>query len=270
MEIFLSAIVPVYNESKRLKPNLPNIYKFLLELNLEKSGKELILVDDGSKDDTLEILKEFQRDSCKEGINVNIISYEKNRGKGYAIKQGVRQARGQYIFFTDIDLSTPLSFFHPLYKEIRKGCSVVIGSRAIHGSKIAVRQPFLRHYMGLSYYRLLKLLFSMDICDTNCGFKMFSSAHARAIFDTMISERWAFDLEFLFLSEKYGFKVKEVPVESAFDRDTRVRLFSDSAYTLFELLKIKCRDIMGIYPGVLTFKEEKQRCQEMRLIDGDN
>ena len=256
MDMLISVIIPAYNESKRLNLNLPKIHEFFLKLDLGNKGKELILVNDGSTDDTLAILDEFQRNANEDNVEIKIISYEKNRGKGYAIKQGVKQARGQYIFFSDIDLSTPLSFFHVLFSEINENYPIVIGSRNIDGSKIIIRQPLFRRKIAKNFYRLIQLCFSFYIKDANCGFKLFSTRHGKAIFDLLESDRWAFDFEFLYLSQKYGFKIIEVPVESAFDTESRVRLFSDSAYTIFELIKIKCRELTGIYPDRLTLVDE--------------
>jgi dolichyl-phosphate beta-glucosyltransferase len=256
MDILISVIIPVYNENRRLNLNLSRIHEFFLKLDLGNRGKELVLVNDGSTDDTLAILDKFHENVNDDSIGIKIISYEKNRGKGYAIKQGVKQAEGQYIFFSDVDLSIPLSFFNALFNEINEDYPIVIGSRSIDGSKIIIRQPFFRRKIAKNFYRLIQLFFSFYIKDTNCGFKLFSARHGKAIFDILESDRWAFDFEFLYLSQKYGFKVKEVPVESAFDMETRVRLFYDSAYTVFELMKIKYREIMGIYPGVLTLADK--------------
>jgi dolichyl-phosphate beta-glucosyltransferase len=261
MDILISVVIPIYNENSRLNLNLSEIYEFLLELDFSNKVKELILVDDGSTDDTLAILEKFQRSMNEDSVNTKIVSYKKNKGKGYAIKQGVKEARGQYIFFSDIDLSTPLSFFDALFSEINEDCPIVIGSRGLEKSEIISRQPFFRHHFGLNYYRLLRILFSLDIKDTNCGFKLFSARHGKAIFDILRSDRWAFDFEFLYLSQKYGFKVKEVPVESAFNIDSRVRMFYDSAYTIFELMKIKYRVIMRKYPGILTLTEQNKKAK---------
>ena len=269
MNILISVIIPVYNESKRLNPGLSKIHEFLLKLDLGNKVKELILVNDGSTDDTLAVLDRFQVNVKENRIRVKIISYEKNRGKGYAIKQGVREARGQYIFFSDIDLSTPLSFFDALFNGINDDYPIVIGSRSIAGSKIISHQPFFRHHFGLNYYRLIRIIFSLYIKDTNCGFKLFSARHGKAIFDILKSDRWAFDFEFLYLSKKYGFKVKEVPVEAAFDTESKVRLFYDSVYTIFELMKIKYGEILGKYPRGLTLVDEGINVK-IEVADGTN
>ena len=269
MDISLSIVIPVYNEHVALNSNLTKIHRFLLKLDIDNKCKELILVNDGSTDNTFAILKKFQGDMSGDSVGIKIVSYEKNRGKGYAIKQGVQKAQGWYISFMDIDLSTPLSFFNTLYDEAKKGYPVVIGSRDTEGARVNVHQPFVRRFLGKSYYRLLRIFFSMNIKDTNCGFKMFSARKAKAVFDVMISERWAFDFEFLFLSRKYGFKIKEAPVEWAYDTESKVNLFCDSFYTLFELMKIKYREILGRYPRSLTLVDEGINVKD-KVADGTN
>lgn len=226
---FLSIIIPLYNEQKRLK-NLSKLYKFL---NQQKFKYEVILINDGSTDNTLGVIKQFS-----ERFKFRLITYEKNQGKGFAVRQGMLSARGKYLLFTDIDLSTPIEElvrFFPYFKR----SDVVIGSRRINGSRLQKHQPWLREILGRGFTYLSQKMLRLDLSDFTCGFKCFSRSAAIKIFSQQKIKRWGFDPEILFLAKKFGYSIVEIPVKWSNDPKTRVRFPQDVIRSLLDLCRIK-------------------------------
>jgi dolichyl-phosphate beta-glucosyltransferase len=232
--IFWSIIIPCYNEAARIN-NLTKVLQYLHDL-----GKtwELIVVDDGSTDNTLDMLK-----SLKDEGAFKIISYKKNRGKGYAVKTGMLAAVGKFRLFMDIDLSTPLVEMEKFSKFVNQ-YDLVIGTRKMKGAKVLVHQPFIRENLGKFFTLLSQLILNVWVSDFTCGFKCFSEKAARQIFQKTKIFRWGFDSETLFLAKKYGFEIKEVPVTWRDDRQTRVRFPKDLINSLSELLTIRYFDLV--------------------------
>lgn len=233
----LSIIIPVYNESKRLY-NIETVYKYL---NSKKYKPELIIVDDGSEDDTLTLLKKLRKK-----YPFKIITYPKNRGKGYAIKTGILEATGKYRLFMDVDLSTPIEEYEK-FKSFFDKYDVMIGSRKTKLSKLLKRQPILREYLGKGFTFLSKQILGVEVTDFTCGFKIFSKEAAVKIFSKSVIERWGYDSEILFIANKEGFKVKEVPVEWSNDQNTRVKFPQDIINSLQELVSIRVNNFIGKY-----------------------
>lgn len=233
----ISIIIPVYNEEKRLG-NLEKIISFLKD---EKINSEIILVNDGSKDNTFKILQKF-----KKNYNLSIISYQKNRGKGYAIKQGMLSAKGDYCFFLDIDLSTPIeeiqNFAPLLYKY-----DVIIASRKMKNSRLSKRQPLVREFLGKVFTALSKIILGVNVSDFTCGFKCFSKKSVGIIFPKLTIDRWGFDSEVLFIATKEKFRIKEVSVAWSDDSRTKVKFPQDIINSFLEILKIRWNQIKGIY-----------------------
>lgn len=226
---FLSVVIPLYNEQGRLK-KLANIYKFLKQ---QKFEYEVILVNDGSKDNTIEslniLLKKF---------NFTLISYEKNRGKGFAIKTGMLVAKGKFRLFTDIDLSTPIKEFNKFFPYLLKH-DVLIGSRKMAGSDMKKRQSLLRETLGKSFTFLSQQMLNLYVSDFTCGFKCFSKRAALDVFNYQLIEGWGFDSEILFISKKKGFRIKEIPVKWRDDPNTKVKFPQDIISSLMDLYKIR-------------------------------
>ncbi len=231
---YLSIVVPVYNEAKRIK-NLVKIYNFFSDKDF---SSELILINDGSSDNTLEIIYQLVRNLSSKKIRIAIISYKRNRGKGYAIKKGMLTATGKYRLFMDIDLSTSLSTFNKFEKVLEK-YDVVIGSRKMRGARLETRQPLLRESLGKFFTRLSQIMLQVSFSDFTCGYKLFSEDAANKAFAKQKLERWGFDSEVLFLLTRMGYKIKEVPVKWKNHPDSKVKFPQDIINSFIELLKIR-------------------------------
>ncbi len=233
----LSVIVPVFNESKRLE-GLVKINEFLKD---QKFTSELIVINDGSTDDTLLKLEELQKK-----VPFTIGSYEINRGKGFAIKTGMLKASGKFRLFMDVDLSTPIEEFIKIQPFLNK-YDLVIGSRKMKGAKLIKRQPLIRETLGKIFTLLSQITLGVWVSDFTCGFKCFSATAAESIFNKTTIDRWGFDSEVLFLAKKNGFKIKEVPVSWTNDQGSKVKFPQDIINSLLELLTIRKNDLLGLY-----------------------
>lgn len=230
--IYWSIIIPCYNEKARIN----NIDKIVAYLRTVENSSELIVVNDGSTDDTLSILKTLENK-----YNFKLITYKDNRGKGYAIKMGMLAATGKHRVFMDVDLSTPIDELVAFEKFIEK-YDVVIGTRKTKGAKVIVHQPWLRENMGKVFTFLSQIVLSVWVSDFTCGFKCFSDKAAKEIFQKTKIYRWGFDSEVLFLAKKYGFSIKEVPVTWKDDKGTKVHFPKDIINSLNELISIRYFD----------------------------
>lgn len=236
--IFLSIVIPAYNEEKRIGLSLRKIIDYL---ELRNFSAEIIVVDDGSSDRTAEISREILADWSVS----QVISFPENRGKGAAVKEGVLKAGGELVLFTDADLSTPIEELEKFLPLTEQGFDLVIASRALPESEIRKRQSWLREHMGKSFNLLVRLLLLNGIKDTQCGFKLFKKEAAREIFSRLQTTGFAFDVEVLLLARKLGYKIAQVAVVWINSPESRVRLFRSSIQMLWELLKIKRRKKNG-------------------------
>lgn len=229
-----SIILPAYNESKKIENTFLQLDKFFSQRNYET---EYIFVEDGSLDGTLDVLKELERTHS----NIKLLVNEKNMGKGSSIKKGMLEAKGDYMLFLDIDMSTPLETFCDFEKYMGE-YDIIMGSRWSKKSNIKIPQPWHRRFMGFVFYLIVKSFFLKGIIDTNCGFKCYKKKVARDIFSKQLIRGWGFDVELLYIAQKRKYHIKEVPVNWAHDRDSKVRTFLVSALTLIELARIKYND----------------------------
>jgi len=236
----LSVVVPCYNEENRFQKGLTH---YLSYLSKQKYPWELILVNDGSHDQTVELM----RDSARGKSNIQIVTYSRNHGKGYAIIQGVKTAHGQYILFTDLDHSVPIATVESFFKYFEKGYQAVIGSRRVKEAKIHIHQHFLRELLGKGFTLLVRLLIDWQIKDATCGFKAFEKNIAQKIFSKITVYDWAFDAEILFLCKKYKIKVAQAPVTWSDVRGTKVSLKKDIFRSLTGLIKIRLNGLQGKY-----------------------
>ncbi|MBU0981132.1 glycosyltransferase family 2 protein [Patescibacteria group bacterium] len=228
----LSVIIPAYNESKRLKKTLEEALSFFSD---KFENFEIILVDDGSTDETL-----ISINSYRSNPNLRIITYSENRGKGYAIKQGVLAARGEIVLFMDADGATPISEFNNLLTFLGEN-PVVIGSRYQKMSSIEIKQPFYRIIIGRIGNYLIQKSLLPGIEDTQCGFKMFKNDIAKELFEDLTIERFGFDIEILVKAHQKGYSIVEVPVSWHHQGSSRIRPIKDSFRTFKDFLKIKKR-----------------------------
>jgi len=239
----ISIIIPAYNEEKRILPTLEKVYDYFSKI--QKMDFEIIIVDDGSRDNTLRIVQKFAegKDSIK------IIKHEKNEGKGAAVKTGVMEAKGEYILFSDADLSTPIEEFGKFYDYAKKNFDVVTGTRRVKKARIIKRQPFLRRFFGTGFIYLVKILFPSlsNITDFTCGFKLFKGKSAKKIFKLQKINRWGFDVEILLISKILKLKIVQVPIVWKDLRRSKVDLKKDIIRSFLDLIKIKKMEIMGYY-----------------------
>ncbi len=229
----LSVVVPAYNEEQRLKESLPVILDYL---KAQSYTWELLVVDDGSTDGTSRVAEELSRDCpCR------VLRNEPNRGKGYSIKRGMLEARGRYRLFSDADLSTPINELEKFWAPIEQGFDVVIGSRAVEGSQLEVRQAFYRELMGRVFNLLVRVMLVGGVRDTQCGFKLFTERAAEKVFHEQSLAGFAFDVEVLVLARRHGFGIREVPVRWINSPATKVSALRDSTRMFADLLRIKLR-----------------------------
>jgi len=231
----VSIIIPAYNEEKRLPATLLKIKKFLKK---NKIKSEIIVIDDGSIDNTVSIAKKY---------GVKVLKNGKNVGKGYSVKRGIFAAKGDVILFTDADLSTPIEFLKDFMNEHASGFDVVIASRALNRSIIKVRQPLPRELSGKVFNLLVRLITRLPLNDTQCGFKSFKKDAAKKIFSNLTINGFGFDVEALYIAKKHNFKIIEYPVYWYNSNATKVNFFKDSMRMFFELFKIRLNDLKGLY-----------------------
>ena len=238
----LSIIIPAYNEEHRLPKTLDAIVAYL---NARPYSAEIIVVDDGSSDATIPLVNTY----VQKFPGLRLVSNGANRGKGYSVRHGMLEARGEIALFTDADLSTPIEEADKLLQAmLDKGCDGAIGSRALDRSLIEVHQSAIREQAGILFNRLVRWIMGIGFSDTQCGFKAFRRERARIIFEQQRIERFGFDPEILFLAKRHGLHVAEVPVRWSHDAATKVNVLADGMRMLSELLLIRWNAIRGLYP----------------------
>lgn len=229
----LSVIIPAYNEELRLEPSLEEVKR---SLDARGSSYEVIVVDDGSNDRTVEVSKSS---SLAKAGKLRVMSNGRNMGKGFSVKRGVEEAIGEFILFSDADLSTPMDEADKLVTILRSGADVAIGSRAAHDSRVEIKQPFFRRAMGKVFNFLVRVILGEALSDTQCGFKAFRNPAAKALFRDISIEGFAFDAELLFLARKKGLKVKEVGVIWKNSPISKVSPISSSFNMLCDVVRIR-------------------------------
>jgi len=239
-EIYLSIIIPAYNEEKRLPKTLREIDKYLKNQNYES---EIIVVSDGSTDRTVEVVRELM----SEIKNLEILDFKGNFGKGFGVKEGMLAAKGKYRLFTDADNSTSIDQVEKMWSFFEAGYDVVVGSRDIKGAILDPPQPWQRRLTGEAFKLIRKIIIGLwEIQDTQCGFKGFTKEAAENIFPKVRILRFAFDPEILILAKKLGYKIKEIPVYWKNDLQSKVK-FKSMIKMGIDLLKIKWNMLTGKY-----------------------
>jgi dolichyl-phosphate beta-glucosyltransferase len=231
----LSIVIAAYNEENRIGESLLKIKAYL---DARDTDYEIIVVDDGSTDDTKKVSADYKTKIA----NFKIINYPVNKGKGYALRQGVFASKGDAVLLTDADLSTPIDELARLLPLITgQEYDVVIGSRALETSKILKKQPWWRQGMGKTFNRIVKILVLDGFNDTQCGFKLFSGEAAKSLFKDARIDRFAYDVEILALAKKNGYKISEMPVRWINSPESKVNPIFDSVQMFFDLVKIRLR-----------------------------
>ncbi len=221
----LSIIIPVFNEAARL----PDALKVCRQALKKNPAWEFIFVDDGSTDNSLNLIKT---------AGFKTISYPKNQGKGYALKQGVKTAANTFTLIADVDWSTPLDEVNKLYAALKQN-DFVIGSRKVTNAKIIAHQPKLREWLGRQFTNLTNLWLGTSVSDVTCGFKLFKTPAAKKLFAMSKIKRWGYDAEIIYLAQKLTLKVAEVPVVWKNDQRTKVNLSKDILRSLADLILIR-------------------------------
>lgn len=238
--VYLSLILPAYNEEQRIGNSLECILSFLQS---QPYSSEIVIVDDGSRDRTLEIVEECYPHHPK----IRIYRQSRNMGKGEAVKRGMLMGCGQFLFFSDVDLSVPIETLSSFLSQLESKCDIAIGTRQKSGASIEVRQPFYREFLGRIYTRLSNWILGLDISDFTCGFKGFQKAAAHDLFSRQQLSNWSFDAEILYLARLKGYGIREIPVRWRNDERTKVKLLRDIATSFLGLLKIRFYRLQGRY-----------------------
>jgi dolichyl-phosphate beta-glucosyltransferase len=240
----LSIVIPAYNEESRLTRTLTRIRDYFASKNISPSQVEILIVDDGSRDNTARIAEEWAR----EMPFVRLISNGDNRGKGFSVRHGMLEARGRIALFTDADLSSPIEECEKLLAAIDAGNEVAIGSRALDRSLITRHQSQLRELAGMIFNGFVRIAMGLPFRDTQCGFKAFVRERSRIVFEQQRIERFGFDPEILFLAKRHGLRTAEVAVRWAHDPATKVHMLRDSLMMFFDLIVIRWNWLLGRYP----------------------
>lgn len=240
MSVIYSIILPAFNEGSRIGPSLEKTLAFVRE---QGWNVEIIVVNDGSRDNTAAIVKEFMLHAPE----LRLLENPGNHGKGYSVRNGMLNARGKILLFSDADLSSPIHESLKLIAAIEEGAEVAFGSRWLLAETQTRRQSLLRQVVGRAYNVLLRIVLGLPYKDTQCGFKAFTRHAAEIIFTRQQIERWGFDPEILFIARKFGLKMTEVAVEWANDDRSKINLIADGIKMFFELLSIRFHGMTGRY-----------------------
>ncbi len=239
-DLSYSIIIPAYNESERLTVSLPKVLEYIDTQSLQA---EVIVVNDGSTDSTADVVRRFARLHSE----VRLAENPGNRGKGYSVRNGMLQAQGDVMLFTDADLSSPIHEAGKLFDAIEHGADVAIGSRWLQAELQTERQPWHRQLYGRMFNLALRLVLGLKYRDTQCGFKAFTRAAAHTVFSRQRVERWGFDPELLFLAGKFKLRTVEVPVQWAHDHRSKISPVRDGLKMGLEMLSVRWNDIRGMY-----------------------
>jgi glycosyltransferase involved in cell wall biosynthesis len=235
-----SIIIPAYNEGMRVSATLERVLAYVEERGWDA---EVIAVNDGSRDNTAEIIRGF----ADKNSRLQLLENPGNRGKGYSVRNGMLHAQGEILLFSDADLSSPIEEAEKLFAAIAAGADVAIGSRWLRSGLQTQRQPLYRQLFGRTFNLMLRLTLGLTFKDTQCGFKAFTRRAASAIFPLQTIERWGFDPELLYLARQFGFRVDEIPVAWAHSEGTRISPLRDGSKMFLEMLKIRWNAISGKY-----------------------
>jgi dolichyl-phosphate beta-glucosyltransferase len=236
----LSIVIPAYREEGRILGALKAVDEHFFHSDIRY---EVIVVEDGRLDGTGRAVADFS----KRNGNVRLLTNDRNMGKGYAVKRGMLEAKGNLVLFSDADMATPIGEVEKFLPFFAEGFDVVIASRRLKGAKIRVYQRPLRRFFGWLFHTTRRMLILGDIKDTQCGFKCFKREAVREIFDRQSVNGFVFDVELLVIARKLGFKIKEVPVIWIDDARTTLSVAKHMKGIILDLLKVKWRSMTGKY-----------------------
>jgi dolichyl-phosphate beta-glucosyltransferase len=245
-----SIVIPAYNEGGRLGATLE---KVLAYVHTQRWDAEVVVVNDGSRDNTADIVRKF----AAQDPSLRLVENPGNHGKGYSVRHGMLEARGQIVIFSDADLSSPIEEAPKLLRALEEGADIAIGSRWLRAETQTQRQPLHRQIFGRIFNLLLRITLGLKFKDTQCGFKAFKKPAVEAIFPRQKIERWGFDPEILFLARKFHFKVKEIPVAWGHSGGTRINPLVDGSRMFWEMLHIRWNDLTGKYDTALPVASQE-------------
>lgn len=235
----LSVVIPAFNERARITMTLSRTLDFLAQ---HHPNSEILVVDDGSHDDTTQLVEDFAAKDAR----VRLIRQPQNRGKGAAVRRGVLASRGRFVLFMDADLSTPIEEVDKLLVYAREGADVVIGSRGLAESDIRIHQPWPREVMGRIFNMLVRRIAMLGFKDTQCGFKLFTRAAADAVFARQTLDGFAFDVELLLIArDDLGYRIREVPVVWMHAPNSKVSPVRDAQKMLRDVIELRVKRFGG-------------------------
>jgi glycosyltransferase involved in cell wall biosynthesis len=235
-----SIVIPAYNEAARISGALESVVAFVRERGW---FAEVVVVDDGSRDKTAELVRAFAANAPE----VRLLQNPGNRGKGYSVRHGILQSFGEVVMFTDADLSAPMVEAAGLVAAIADGADIAIGSRWLERTRQTIRQPLYRQFFGRCFNGVTRAVMGLPYADTQCGFKAFTRAAAQTVFQLQTIERWGFDPEILFIALKRGYRIAEVPVSWAHDERTRISYLKDGMRMLQDIAIVRWNALLGRY-----------------------
>ncbi len=235
-----SIVIPADNEHARIPATMEAVVACI---RAQGWNAEVIVVNDGSGDDTAQLVRNF----AAHAPEVRLLENPGNRGKGYSVRNGILHALGEVVLFTDSDMSAPIEEAERLFAAIAAGADIAIGSRWLESGRQTHRQPWYRQFLGRCFNAVTRLVMGLPFVDTQCGFKAFTRAAAQTVFRLQTIERWGFDPEILFIALKRGYTVKEVPVSWAHDERSRMSYLRDGMQMLKELAIIRWNALTGRY-----------------------
>jgi dolichyl-phosphate beta-glucosyltransferase len=235
-----SIVIPAYNEAARIGKTLTAVLECV---HSRKWSAEVIVVNDGSRDATAEIV----RDIARRDPVVSLLENPGNRGKGYSVRHGILEGRGDVVMFTDADLSAPIEEADRLFAAIEDGADIAIGSRWLEVSRQTIHQPLYRQFFGRCFNAVTRSVIRLPFADTQCGFKAFRRSAAQTVFGLQRIERWGFDPELLFIALRRGYNVREVPVTWGHDERSRISYLKDGLKMLEDIMFVRWNAMTGVY-----------------------
>ncbi|HEV2133691.1 MAG TPA: dolichyl-phosphate beta-glucosyltransferase [Terracidiphilus sp.] len=235
-----SIVIPAYNERARIPGTLAAVVECI---RAHGWSAEVVVVNDGSRDGTAEVVKEFAANARE----VRLLENPGNCGKGYSVRNGLLHSFGNVVMFTDADLSAPMEEAEGLFGAIEQGADIAIGSRWLERARQTIRQPLYRQFFGRCFNAVTRLIMGLPFADTQCGFKAFTRNAAQTVFQLQTIDRWGFDPEILFIALKRGFRIVEVPVSWAHDERSRMSYLKDGMRMLQDIAQVRWNALIGRY-----------------------
>ena len=248
----LSIVIPAYNECARIEGTLKRVMGCVQRQGWDA---EVLVVDDGSTDETVTVVQRWM----ERHERLHLVKNPGNRGKGYSVRNGLLQAAGDIVMFTDADLSAPMEEAERLFAAIESGADVAIGSRWLDKQKQTVHQPLYRRFFGRCFNRVTRVVMGLPFKDTQCGFKAFNREAAQTIFRLQTIERWGFDPEILFIAQKLRCSIVEVPVTWGHDERSRMSYLKDGMKMLEEMAEIRMNSLRGRYDQAIAAMKDTSK-----------